>query len=482
VRTLRRHGNPDAPPVPAIEIPIDILNEQIVIAAACSDPGARADLAGRLPSDSFAGKGHPEAWSAVIECHRRGLECDPATVQQLAGGRVLASYLSELIRAHGRAPNLAHHLAALDWDCARRTAAQGPLSGLLGALRDPLTAPERVRALARQLAESLSHIGGARRYLEDPRVLAAEQTVAIRKRVVEKACYPYGVDGLDKDGDNWRLIPGAAPGQITVITGVPGSGKSTVTARIVLGLAAQGRRVLVGAWEMGSGVTVELLAAMRLGIGRARLVTGELTGEEVDALEVEMERVGDFVTFVQMPFGRVRGEKQSNDRNLDIVHGFIADSGCDVAVFDLWKRCLRYTDPDDEEQALVRQQAIAQETGCHCILVQQQRAKDVEARPDNRPTREGIKGSGAWIEIPDTILGVYRPALHKAVPDTTIEIDVLKQRFGKWPIAIQFDWNGDLGDLSGGHTVVYDAPGASGGTGELNDFLGRESAQRRRKN
>ena len=77
---------------------------------------------------------------------------------------------------------------------------------------------------------------------------------------------------------------------------------------------------------------------------------------------------------------------------------------------------------------LIRQQAMLNEMGVHGILAQQQRLKDIELRPDKRPTREGIKGSGAWTEVPDNIIGVHRPALWKPVPDNVLEVDILKQR------------------------------------------------------
>jgi hypothetical protein len=94
--------------------------------------------------------------------------------------------------------------------------------------------------------------------------------------------------------------------------------------------------------------------------------------------------------------------------------------------------------------------------------VQQQRLKDIELRPDKRPTREGIKGSGAWTEVPDNIFGVHRPALWKPVPDNVLEIDVLKQRYGKWPLAVEFDWDPDRGQISGGRSVEYDQAAAMG--------------------
>jgi hypothetical protein len=174
------------------------------------------------------------------------------------------------------------------------------------------------------------------------------------------------------------------------------------------------------------------------------------------------ERMGTIsrrIRFLANPFRRRPGEKRSNERNLDILQGYIADSGCEVFVGDLWKRCLCSIEPDDEEEALIRQQAMVEELRVHAILIQQQRLKDIEQRPDKRPTREGIKGSSAWVEIPDTILGVHRPFLFKRVEDNKLEVFVLKQRYGRWPLGIEFDWDPDLGIIRGGRHIEYDRPG-----------------------
>jgi KaiC/GvpD/RAD55 family RecA-like ATPase len=289
------------------------------------------------------------------------------------------------------------------------------------------------------------------------------------------ACFPYGIDGLDvyEDGHpnagRHRLTPGAAPGQVTVITGLSGGGKTTFTTAIAVAQANMGRRVLFGAWEQGSRMTLELMAIQSLGLSRAAFVEGAITQEERDAVVGEAERLAEWVRFFELPFGRERGKRGINDENLDLIHAYIADTGADVFVADLWRRAVRQFDPDEEEAALYRQQAIAQETRCHCILLHQQRLKDVEQREDKQPTREGLKGSGAWVEVPDTILGVHRPALWKNVPDTSLAVLVLKQRHGPWPLAVEFDWKPEEGSIRHGRSVDYQQPGQ---TAEVDNFIG----------
>ena len=90
------------------------------------------------------------------------------------------------------------------------------------------------------------------------------------------------------------------------------------------------------------------------------------------------------------------------------------------------------------------------------VIVQQMRLKDVEKRADKRPTRESIKGTGAFVEVADLVFGIHRDAQFKAVPDDTIEVICLKQRMGKANWAIQFDWDGDKSSITNGREVPYD--------------------------
>jgi replicative DNA helicase len=463
-KRVEQAPSPLPPRAEPVRIPHDPVNEQILLAAAVLDRETRERLVARVSPDAFLVREHVEAWQALTELARRKLDFDSATLQQLSGGRVDGAYLMRLAADRVDVPqNLDHHIAMLEWDRVRIEAVRGPLASLLDALKDPITPPERVRLFAKQLAASLEH-GTTSSLLREPMALVQSTMTELRMRR-DRACYPYGIPGLDMQDDRqrWRMIPGAAPGKITVVTGVPGSGKSTFVARVALAQAEAGRRVAYGAWEMGDENTLELLAAMRLGWSRYALSTGAITEEQELQLAEEMERLGQYIRFVAVPGAPkvtgshvARGDRATNERALDQIHAVLSDMGADVFIADLWKRCLRQIEPDDEEQALVRQQAIASETRVHCILIQQQRLKDIEQRPDKRPTREGIKGSAAWVEVADTIIGTHRQALWKNSTDDTFELDVLKQRWGTWPMAIEFDWDSDKGSITGGVTVRYD--------------------------
>jgi hypothetical protein len=217
---------------------------------------------------------------------------------------------------------------------------------------------------------------------------------------------------------------------------------------------------LWGAWEMKGGMNLELMACISLGWSRQDLTEGYgiiRSYEGKVELQERMHAISQCVRFLKNPFKH--DDKDSNARNLDLLHGILSDEACDVFIADLWKRCLADDDPNKEEKALLRQQSMAEELNQHHILLQQQRLKDIEQRSDKRPTREGIKGSGAWIEVPDTIIGLHRPALWKKVEDDRLEAFILKQRYGLWPCAVEFTWSAEHGSVVGGRSITYDRAG-----------------------
>lgn len=461
-----------------MRVPHDPINEQVLLAAAIVDQPTRVKLIALVPADSFFGKGHAAAWTGLAEIERRGLSYDPATLKQLTAGDADVDYLESLVRDRPEVPpNLMHHVDMLRWDRSRIESARGPLAALIESLRDKAANPERVKALAQQVGAAFNSAGNGTG-LRDPVELSRQTTQARHERRQGQPCFPFGLEGVDHDGITWRLVPGMAPKKITLLVGASGSGKSTVAMRMALAQEKAERRVLMGAWENGSDVTLEAMAAMSLDISLGRLRIGDLTNEEDLALTREQDRLLERVRFFDHPaacnsaqFRSAMANKKSYERNdvsLQMVSARIAETGADVFIGDLWERVLRTSDPSEEKDVLFATQDLMKATKCHALLLHQFKKADSNQPVDSkRPTREAIRGSSAWVDVPDTILGVYRQALDKNVADEEMEVLVLKQRYGVWPLAFTCKWDGDKGNLWGGRQIEY--PRA--GTGAVDTFL-----------
>jgi hypothetical protein len=470
----KRFEKDDAPEW-QIEVPSDPINEQVLLAAMIIDPATRARLV-KLPADAFYAAPHRAIFVGLQELTRRKLEYDAATVARLAPEadvrvlEVLEASRPEL------PPNLDFHVQTLEWDHHRATATKGPLAKLIEAVQDPKQAPDHVRALARAVGESFDRVEGSGSFLRKPAEVVREMMVRLRARVEGEALYPFGIVGLDtwEDGatnakgedlgGTARIVPGAAPGLATMLTGMSGAGKTTIAGHAIIGIARQRRKVLVGAWEVRAPMTLELLTVLSLGWSRVRLLNGKsnrlgaglpMTHDELVFFEERAHKISKRVTFVENPFrrGSVKTTgRVTNDDYLDILEEHIELSGCDVAVFDLFDRVLRERRPNDEQEALWRMLEFTERLQIHSMIVHQQLLKGEGVRRDMKPSIQGLKGSSAYVDAASLILAPHLPARWKNVPDDTMEVYALKQRFGP-PFGVEFDWDPDTGQIKGGRAI-----------------------------
>ena len=446
----------DKQDIPALQVEHDLSNEQIIIASALHDQKLRDDLTKKIPPDFFADEQHAKIWEAMRAIRKGGLTFDlPALHKELAGS-VSVDYIKELMESYPTAAvNIRNHVEMLEWDHAKIGAVEGPVTELRKAIQAN-ESPNRIRALARSSSKAFDINLGAK-YMKNPAHLAAQAAAEVRKRA-NAGHYQFGIKELDYyDDGTVRMIPGCSPGHITLITGVPGSAKSTVAARIALEQARMKRRVLYGAWEMGAEATIGLLACMARGWDREKVVLGLMSPTELQDFEETCERIGEYVRFFDAPYSEAPDKRYSNEQALDTLYQNIADSGAAMCIMDLWERMIPDANPERERRALFAQQAIAQETMTHCVIVCQQKLKAVEASHDKRPSRNHILGSSAYVDISDNILGVHRPGLWRSgIDDDTAEVLILKQRYGVWPLCVEFDWDGAKGTITNGREKEYE--------------------------
>lgn len=509
----RDRGREEREKVPEfqLDVPNDPINEQVIIASEIVDSGLRKRLTKMFPPDAFVADEHKVIQSALIELERRGLAFDPATLVRISP-EVDVRYLENLAMSRPDAPpNIDFHVDTLRWDWKRAQLARGPLAAVLEAIQNPKESAERLRAVCRSVGEALNDVERQTPYLRDSKDVVREMMARIDARVSGEAIYPFGVPVLD----NWeegatndkgedlsgtpRIVPGADPGGTTVITGMSGSGKTTLTAHAILGLARgdrekgrKGRKVAVGAWEVRAPMTLELLTTISLRWNRARMLNGrsnrvreegewsKLSHEERIEFEERAHAISKRVRFIDNPFrrGSVRTEgKVTNDDYLDILEEHVEASGCEVAVYDLFDRVLRYRKPDDEQEALWRMLEMGERLQIHQMLVHQQLIKGEGVRSDMKPVLQGLKGSSAYVDAGSLILAPHLPARWKNVPDNTIELYALKQRYAP-PFAVEADWDPETGQMTNGRTMNVDS--RDGDDAETAAFAPKGKGKRRR--
>lgn len=449
----------------------DSVNERIVLAAAMADPEKRAVLVRTVSPDEMLVPEHSAMWRAMRVMVDRKLVYDPDVFRRLARDEkhdIDEAYIVGLEADAGVPENLDWHVGTLRWDATRARVLTGVLPELVTALKDPQASPESIAATARALMRSVEG-GHGRKYIRRPEEVQRSYRAEIAARRASGNFYSFGYPAMDA-----RLTEGSMPTKVAIVAGLPGSGKSTWSCDWAIQLAKIGRRVLYCPWEMGTESTLDVMTSSMTRIELKRLVQGHIDAAEEERIANVTQWITTRIKFMDNAFYdaalRKGGKRRTNDGALDLLESYIAESGCDVVFMDLWERMLADLSYDGVTQALYRQQAMAQEYRFFCVILQQLRLKDVERRPDKRPTRESIKGTGAFVEVADQVWGVHRDAQFKRVDDDSLEIINMKQRKGEPNWAVRFDWDATRSLITGGEDVPYD-PGleASAAFGDLDD-------------
>lgn len=451
-----------------LEIPHDVINEMAVLAAMLVDVDVAKRLIPVCPTSAFYAEEHQVIRDVIEEAIRKGLPFDAGVLARL-NPDVDSLRIEKLIAARPEVPEqLDHYVETLLWDRQLAEAARGPVSSLLEAMKNPKHDREDVCILARRVGEAFSGEGG--KHILAGGDVVRQAVTEVARRAKGDAIYPYGIEGLDKyeDGE-WRMIPGAAPGGFTLISALSGSGKSLLMSHLAISAARQRRKVLFGSWEDEAHEMLEQMTILALRWSRGKTLRGlssvnrmadgspaPLSPEELIRFEETSHKIAGWITFFKNPFrygDRLpTGRAATNDDHLDIIENEISKSGCDAFMADLLQRGLVNDSPSEERKALYRMRHIVQQSRTHAYAAHQQRAKDIEARPDKKPTREGIIGAGAWLDVPRAIIAPHLPAKWKNVPDDTMEIYILKQSKGAWPLGVEFDYDPDTGQITNGRS------------------------------
>jgi replicative DNA helicase len=419
---------------------LDAGNEMMIIAAAKSDTKLRKILVHKIAADEFLVPNNALIWRAIRRASDDSLIVTPQVMARLiadAGGDdKVIEYASEI--APEVPQNIDFHVDLMKWDATRARCIEGPIPEMIKAIKDPMAKSQDVLNIVKGMARALESTG--RRFMTRPEETFRSYQAEIAARRLKKNVYPLGHEAFDQN-----LTEGFMPRRTTVSAGLPGAGKSTVWIAIAIMLAKIGRRPLYCGWEMDTESLLDVACAHMTGINLRDIVQGNLSEVEIERIRKAAKWIVSKIKFMGNPFigktSEVKG-KPSNERNLDLLEGYLAESACDVVVYDLWDRMLPWRKPDDVTSALYRMQGIHNEYRIHGVIVHQLNLKDVEKRQDKRPTRDAIKGTGGYVEVADAIYGIHREAQFKTVPDTGVETICLKQRKGVANWSVRWKWNG----------------------------------------
>lgn len=232
------------------------------------------------------------------------------------------------------------------------------------------------------------------------------------------------------------------PGGMSVIAGRPSMGKSAFAFALALNLAENGVGVGILALESDRIRIAARMASMLSGVSQqdARR-PGYEASQYVESLGV-LEHLP--ITIRQGLREPGAGEVVAAFERMHATHG------CEVVILDHFHKCKSFERGRREDQVLGEiSNAVSQwglSRGVHVIVVAQLN-REVEKRPDKRPTMADLRECGALEQDADVIIMLYRPEyyLKDKTPEDQrgiAEAIVMKNREFESGYAARLRWDG----------------------------------------
>lgn len=400
----------DRPP-----LPVNLEAEQAFLGAGLVKNSIFEDAIGQLRPEDFSDPLHGRIFTSALALIARGVKADPISLrgefdrdpalQGLGGAKYLAQLATSvtMLAAAGDYRRIIKDMAvrrrllAFAEDTARAAA---DLSGSMAAT-----------ALVDEAAQQLHELGTA---AEGARPLInLGEAVDIALSQVEAAFQDgRGITGvttglIDLD----RAIGGLQPGNLIILAGRPGMGKSDLAVTIALGAARAGQTVQLFSQEMTAAELSQRAMAGPTGIAADRQRRGMVDGNDIARLVAAgqdlkaLKVVIDESPSLTVALLRQRARRLQRRHGLDLViidHLQLMRSG------DRRRRENRVqeiTEITSELKALAKELQVP-------VLVVSQLSRAVENREDKRPQLADLRESGSIEQDADAVMFLYRTAYY----------------------------------------------------------------------
>jgi replicative DNA helicase len=429
---------PDSLPPHSIEA------ERRVIGACLRDPEALDAAREKIAADDFYQDAHQRIFRAICDLAADGKPVDLVLLYERlkARGELAdvggAAYIGELHESTATGAGIEHYAGlVLDASLARSL-----IHAANETLRDAHARHAPAAELVAEAEQRLFSIGDAALLRSGSVRSASELMREATQRIDDRAARGGGIDGLEtKLRDLDWLLGGLKPGQLIVVGGRPGGGKTALGLTIATNVASAGVPVFFASMEMPALEIADRMLAQGSGVGMHVMRGGRVTDEEAGRINRAAARVGNLPVYVDDT------PDQSAARLAAVIRREKRRRNIGLAVVD-YLQLMRPENPRENRTQQVGQCArdvkrLARRCGIPVILLSQlNRGSETEGR---KPRLSDLRESGEIEQHADAVVLVHiAGGQDNAQPTWAADAIVAKNR------------NGPIGDV----LLTYQRPTA----------------------
>ena len=425
--------------------------ERHVIGGVLLDPETLPDLRGILTPASFYRAAHALLWTHLEAMDDDGTPVDlvalaarvlDAGQAEAAGG---ISYVTSLCDEVPSTVNLDYY-ARIVQDHAQRRRLRDVCRMGIDAV-DEMADPTDIAAELIKGADGVTEVAVDSLRTASEVLAETWQDMTERCEAVERGDPP---PGLDLGWGDVRKIIAPQAGDLLVIAGRPGMGKSALASQAATWVAEHGGGVVSLQLEMPARVEMGRILCREARVDMTRWRDGKLTSEDRRRLTEVADYVhrlplyiddtpGQSIASVRAAIHRAARRFARDGRRLDLVV---------VDYLQLMEASAKSGDRTPREQQISAMsrglKVAARRYGC-VVAALSQLNRGVEARENKRPRMSDLRESGAIEQDADGVIFIYRDDYYREdSPDRgTAEIIVAKNRHGAQGMA-RLAWLGEF--------------------------------------
>jgi replicative DNA helicase len=414
-------------------MPYDEKAEQAVIGSLMIENGVFDKIMCDLAPEDFYHGGNKLIFSAIIELLNAGKVADLVTVCETlsasgslkkAGGNV---YVAETVDSVVSAYSINSYAAIVKEKSIERKIIS-EASRIIEAVYDP-TGDSKIKLEEAQKTILNLSLSKESDTLKNSQEICKSTFSGIEYRHNNRFSmigHSTGIADLDS------ATSGLIGGDLIIMAGRPGMGKSALAGNIAATVSASGVPVLIFSLEMPSEAVMTRIMARESGINSRNLRRGQLADTQWEAAVQATGAISRWPIFIDDSPDITPTEIRAKARKLKKEHGL------GLLIVD-YIQLVRATGKHDSREQAVSEisrtlKAIARELEIPVIGLSQLN-RQVDARTDRHPMLSDLRESGAIEQDADVIIFIYRDEVYNKAEENPkrgiAEIDIAKHRNGE---------------------------------------------------